>query len=286
MFTTESVSLDSTVVAQSIYGDMPHLVEPLGLTLSSDIAEELNTFMSDFVSFVQISNVPEKFFRLDLYLEGENVYVIEINVEVADGWGVSLNLLRAADRLLNREVSGLFPKQIPTFPNDLRVVEFELACSEFEEYGHVAKVVFNKSRIFDELDNKIYLTRFSQVWQGDLVKVPKTYSIEVCSWEDVPADVYLKFTDKFCTEAIKSRYSAKPRSELGKARQIKKLYHAGLAIAQERIDSYRLPDNRQVQAVVMCSGANPVTGYIQIAAPERQVINDKDTNKGVLIFDK
>jgi len=276
--------LNDAVVATSIYDEMPHLVESVGLTLPADIVAELQRFMSEFATFTRIRDLSEKCFRLDLYFDGTTVFLIEINVEVADGWGVSLNLLRAADKTLRPKVVGLFPIIIPTFPGDLRATEFNLACSEFLRYGHLTEVVLNPSRVHDELDNKKYLTRFAQVWKGGLVKVPKTYSVEVCPWENVPEDVYLKFTDKFCPEATKARYSAKPRRELGRAKQMRGLYLEGRAIAQERIEPYRLPDNRQVQAVVMFLGVIPVTGYIQIAEPERQVINDKGTKKGVLVL--
>jgi len=284
MLAVKPIELDAAVVAESIYGNLPHTVEPVALTLSTAIQTELQTFMTEFAAFTKISNVSEKCFRLDLYFDGTTVFVIEINVEIADGWGVSLNLLRAAGKSLSPMVVSLLPQVIPTFPGDLRSTEFDLARSEFQMYGQTAAVVVGASRVFDELDSKIYLARFAQVWKGSLVKVPKTYYADACPWEKVPKDVYLKFADKFCSEAIKARYSAKPRFELGRAKQMRKLYQAGQAIAQERIDSYRLADNRQVQAVVMCSGTTPVTGYIQIAGPERQVINDKDTAKGALVF--
>lgn len=275
--------LDTTVVASSIYGDMPHIVEPLGLVIDQGARVELKEFMARFCAFVEIDDANKKYFRLDLYFDGVTLYVIEINVEVADGWGVSLNLLRAARRSLYcSELS--FPKTIPTFPGDLRQTEFELACREFDTYGHKAEIVTEDQRLFDPLDNKLFLARFSHTWTGERIKIPRMYYHDVCSWENVPADVYLKYADKFCPEAIRSRYSAKPRSELGKARQMQKLYGEGRSIAQERVEAYRLPDGRQVQAVVLCAGCVPVTGYIQIAPPERQVINDKGTAKGVLVL--
>lgn len=110
------------------------------------------------------------------------------------------------------------------------------------------------------------------------------YSQEICPWEKVPQDVYLKFREKFDPEAVKSRFSVKPRSELGRAKRMRELYTEGRAIAQERLTPYRLPDGRGVQGVVMYAGSTPVTGYIQIASQERNIINDKGTSKGPLVF--
>lgn len=283
MLKLKLTELDANVVATSIYGDAPHLVESLGLYVDQVARLELEEFMRQFCSFVGIDAHVEKYFRLDLYFDEVTVYVIEINVEVADGWGVSLNLLRATGKSL--PCSGqMFPTIIPTFPEDPRQTEFELACHEFKAYGHLSEVITKDARIFDPLDSKLFLARFSKTWRGDRVKVPRMYFSEVCPWETVPTDVYLKFTDKFCPEAMSARYSVKPRSELGKAKQMRKLYDEGRAIAQERVEPYRLSDERQVQAVVMFAGSVPVTGYIQIAGATRKVINDKDTSKGALIF--
>ena len=264
----EPLPLSTTVTARSIYGDEPHYVEPLGLTVEPLVRKELARFLREFIAFTGING--ENYFRLDLYFDAFRMYVIEVNVESADGWGVGLNLLRAAGRTLGSELTQCFPTDFPTFPGDLRRTEFELACTEFAIYGHRACINTHSARYIDPYDDKIHLARFAPHWRSEYVRIPLLYSQEICPWEQVPQDVYLKFREKFDPEAVKSRFSVKPRSELGRAKRMRELYTEGRAIAQERITPYRLADGRGVQAVVMCAGSTPVTGYIQIAPQERE----------------
>lgn len=271
--------LDRAIVAPSIYGDFPHLVTDLSLVIEGEVKTELGRFIREYAAFL---GAEDKYFRIDLYFDGDRVYVIEVNVEVADGWGVALNLLRAAGRTLFERKT--FPTAFTTFPDDPRMTEFKLAVNEFAILGAVSSIEVLPVRTFDPLDNKLHLARFSDLWVGERVKIPQLYWNGNAVWEDVPQDVYLKFADKFCAEAIRSRYSAKPRSELGKAKQMKQLFAEGNAIAQERVNPFLTACGKQVQAVAMCSGSQVVTGYIQVAPAERSVINDKGTEKGALIF--
>lgn len=275
----QETPLDRAIVAPSIYGDFPHLVTDLSLVIEDEVKAELGQFTQEYATFLDAQN---KYFRIDLYFDADHVYVIEVNVEVADGWGVALNLLRAAGCKPCAKVE--FPNLIPTLPDDPRETEFRLAVNEFALLGADASVEVVSERTFDPLDNKLHLARFSDVWKGQRVKIPRLYWNGNAAWEDVPQDVYLKFADKFCPEAIKSRYSAKPRSELGKAKQMKRLFAEGRAIAQERINPSLTTCGKQVQVVAMCAESQVVTGYIQVAPAERKVINDKGTEKGALIF--
>lgn len=271
--------LDRAIVAPSIYGDFPHLVTDLSLVIEGEVKTELGRFIREYAAFL---GAEDKYFRIDLYFDGDRVYVIEVNVEVADGWGVALNLLRAAGRELCERTT--LPSVFSTFPDDPRVTEFKLAVNEFAILGATSSIEVLPVRTFDPLDNKLHLARFSDVWIGERLRIPRLYWNGNAAWEDVPQDVYLKFADKFCAEAIRSRYSAKPRSELGKAKQMKQLFAEGNAIAQERVNPSLTACGKQVQAVAMCSGSQVVTGYIQVAPAERSVINDKGTEKGALIF--
>jgi hypothetical protein len=275
----QETMLDRAIVAPSIYGDFPHLVTNLSLIVEDDIKVELGQFMREYAAFL---DAQDKYFRIDLYFDADHVYVIEVNVEVADGWGVALNLQRAAGCKPCERAT--FPNVFPTFPGDPRETEFRLAVNEFAFLGVDSSVQLLSERIFDPLDNKLHLARFADRWVGERVKVPRLYWNGNAAWEDVPQDVYLKFADKFSPEAIRSRYSAKPRSELGKAKQMKQLFAEGSAIAQERVITALTPCGKQVQAVVMCAGSQVVTGYIQVASAGRSVINDKGTLKGPLIF--
>ena len=271
--------LNRPMVAPSIYGDFPHFVTNLSLVIEREIKIELTKFIQEYATFL---GAQEKYFRIDLYFDQDYVYVIEVNVEVADGWGVALNLLRAAGCVPIQGVT--FPAVFPTFPDDPRETEFRLAVKEFALLNQNSSVEVFPERVFDPLDNKIYLARFSDVWGGQRVKIPRLYWSGNATWEDIPQNVYLKFADKFCAEAKKSRYSAKPRSELGRAKQMRQLFREGRAIAQERVSPSLTVCGKQVQAVVMSSGLQVVTGYIQVAPANRTIINDKGTEKGVLIF--
>jgi hypothetical protein len=277
----ETHSLDRTIVAPSIYGSEPHAVTDTTLIIEQALREELQDFLGSYTRFLGVEHEP-KWFRVDLYFDAVQVHIIEVNVEVADGWGVALNLMRAADNPLVGSFS--FPSEFLSFAGDLRQTEFLLALSEWKRIGHRAGIRELETRVVDPLDNKRHLARFSKAWRGERVRVPRLYDVGCTPWEDVPTDVYLKFADKFSPEAAQSRYSVKPRSELGRARQMRELYGQGLAIAQDRAVPHRLSDNRQVQAVVMCAGSRTVAGYIQVAPSGRQVINDKGTEKGALFF--
>lgn len=271
--------LDRAIVAPSIYGDFPHFVTDLLLVIENEVKTELGRFVREYAAFL---DAQDKYFRIDLYFDGDRVYVIEVNVEVADGWGVALNLLRAAGRTLFERTT--FPTAFTTFPDDPRVTEFKLAVNEFAILGATSSIEVLPVRTLDPLDNKLHLARFSNMWVGERVRIPRLYWNGNAAWEDVPQDVYLKFADKFCAEAIRSRYSAKPRLELGKAKQMQQLFAEGNAIAQERVNPSLTACGKQVQAVAMCSGSQVVTGYIQVAPAERSIINDKGTEKGALIF--
>lgn len=275
------VQLERAIVAPSIYGEFPHEVTEVGLVLERAVKAEVEQFLREYTKFLGIAEF-EKHFRIDLYFDHNNVYVIEVNVEVADGWGVALNLGRAAG--FSPPESQVFPDAFPTFSGDLRKTEFRLAIDEFARLGHTATMCEQKERVVDPFDNKIYLARFAKVWTGKQAHVPALYHCGNAKWEDIPEDVYLKFAEKFCPEAIKTRYSAKPRCELGRAKQMRKLFAEGGAVAQERVSPFQTEVGEHVQAVVMCAGSQVVTGYIQVASNGRHVINDKNTKKGPLLF--
>lgn len=277
-YLTETL-LDQTIVAPSIFGDFPHHVTETSLVIEPELKAELETFMRSYAAFLSADE--NKCYRLDVYFTSDSVHIIEVNVEVADGWGVALNLERAAG--FNRS-NGPFPGAIPTFPGDLRQTEFQLAIDEFARLGHCAWLCEQSQRVFDPLDNKVHLARFADGWMGKRVFVPKLYYAGNSNWDDIPEDVYLKFADKFCPEAVKARYSAKSRSELGRAKQMKRLFNEGRSIAQAQVAPFRTKDGEIVQAVLMCFGTEVVTGYIQVASAARNVINDKGTKKGALCF--
>lgn len=278
----EPRSLDRSIIAPSIYGEFPHHVTDTCLVVEGVIKTELETFMREYITFLGAA-ARRKCFRLDLYPTTDSMCIIEANVEVADGWGVALNLQRAG-KLAPLPPGNELPSVFPTFPDDPRQTEFRLAIDEFARVGRTARMVEETERTFDPLDNKLHLARFSDRWSGERVTVPKFYHEGNTEWEDVPENVYLKFTDKFCVEAVKARYSAKPRSELGRAKQMRRMFVQGKALAQARVPSFRTETGEQVQAVVMCSGARVVTGYVQVAPADRNVINDKGTAKGILRF--
>lgn len=281
MLRLQPVPLDRAIVAPSIYANLPHVVTNTGLVIENVVKVELEQFLREYCAFLGVA-AHEKCFRIDLYFDQGRVYIIEVNVEVADGWGVSLNLQRAAG--ISPAVPVVVPAVIPTYPHDPRETEFQLAIGEWARLGACISLAVHPERLIDPLDNKLHLARFAPLWRGERVVIPPLFWHGNAAWEDVPEDVYLKFAEKFCVEAVTSRYSAKPRCELGRARQMQRLFTEGRAIAQKCISPFQTTVGEQVQAVVMCAGAHVVTGYIQIAPPTRTVINDKGTKKGALIF--
>jgi hypothetical protein len=279
--------LDQSEVAPVIYRDLPHVVTPVGLIVEQQAQNELARFMSDFMRSVGAGQ--EQYFRIDAFVADGGLQVIEINNEVQDGWGVSLNLLRAAGKTPAPELVNGIPEQIIVYNTDY-MPEFKLAQREASLLGRNVQLPSWRERqgiiAKGPYESKMYLARFSRQWVGSLVSVPKFYSTEDTPWEDIPEDVVFKFCHKYGPGAQKARYSVVTRKDLGKGRFMRRAYEAGEAVAQERTDPLHLPDGSVTQAIILCAGSKPVAGYLQVAPPGVFIINDKTSAKGPLVFEK
>lgn len=277
----KSFQLDKTIIAERIYRDCRHLTSTTGGVFDEYESRELEQFLTAFRNFIKIDY---QFMRLDIFLGDQNLYIIEINVELQDGWGVALNLLRASGKTI-RAKGECFPREIIAYSEDY-VPEFELAQKELANLGQKMEVVSWRERLGvmakSPFDDKIYLARFSKIWEGLLIKIPRTYWIENTTWEDLPEDVVFKFRQKYGEQAKRAGYSARHRSDLGKGKFIRQCYFNGSVIAQEYIKPGQTIDGQVTQAIVMCAGNIPVTGYLQTAPPGTFIINDRTAAKGPL----
>ena len=276
--------LDSSVVAPVIYKDLPHRTTSVGLKVSKTVQEELQKFLQGFLEFHGRSE-HDTFIRVDAFFSQEKLYIIELNVELADGWGVALNLARACNGGLVLPNTKMPSKYVAYSSNYLP--EYQLAIEEFRLLGHSGVSIethWGKTEEKDPLDNKLALEQFSRTQIAGVVGTPRMYSVENTPWVQVPEDVVFKFTEKYGSEATRARYSVKKRSGIGKGEFMRKCYNRGRAIAQERIEPRRLSDGSVTQAIIMCSGSTPVTGYLQVAEAREFIINDRTARKGPLLF--
>ena len=277
--------LDESVVAKRIYRDYSHQTTRAGLVVEKEIRDELHSFLSSFLDFVGSDH--SVFLRVDAFAAASVLNIVEINVELQDGWGVALNLLRASGNTPYFNGSTRLPTEIILYREDY-LPEFELAQQELALLGHQLEIVGWRTRpgvgAKGAFDSKMYLAKFSQTWCGKRVCVPKTYIADTTPWGDLPQDVVFKFCDKYGKPARKARYSVARRHEIGHGKFMRKCYLAGEAIAQEYIEPLRLENGASTQAIVLCSGCNPLVGYTQVAPPGVFIINDRTAKKGALVF--
>lgn len=287
--------LDESILAKTIYKGYPHKTTATGLLLGEEVREELRAFLRQFL---QCSGYPEDdlYFRIDAFIGEEGLYIIEINVELQDGWGVALNLLRASGNELFIPYGAIsrLPTVFQNYGNGYRT-EFELACEELALLGFEKRPIVQDMPSYlapgtpvyppkHELDSKIYLARFAPQWDGESVIVPRMFCVETTPWDAVPEDVIFKFCRKYGPEARKARYSVLDRSKAGKAKFIRRCYNAGTLVAQKRVSPLTLDDGSVTQAVILCVGPQPATGYLQVSPAGTMVINDKTAKAGPLLF--
>jgi hypothetical protein len=208
-------------------------------------------------------------------------------VELQDGWGVALNLLRASGNTPRPIKGTMLPMEIIAYSEDY-IPEFELAQREFAILGHEMQIVGWRERqgvaSKSKFDDKLYLAKFSRVWCGNLVRVPAIHDILSTCWDDLPDDVVFKFREKYGEASRKARYSVARRAQIGKGKYMRQCYNEGTAVAQEYTEPLRLEDGSATQAIILCSGATPVTGYLQVAPQGVFIINDKTASKGALVL--
>ncbi len=278
--------LDDEIVATCIYRDYPHQTTNVGCVVGEATQRELRLFLKGFLRYLRCED--HLFLRIDAFLAGEVLNVIEINVELQDGWGVALNLLRASGNKPKHWNGATLPVEIIARSEDY-IPEFTLAAHEFATLGHTMQVVRSHEQhqvlAKSVYDDKLFLAEYSQSWCGTLVHVPKMYSIQNTTWEHIPKDVVFKFREKYGETSRAARYSVATREQIGRGKFMRQCYDAGSAIAQDRIEPLRLEDGSSTQAIILCSGATPVVGYLQVAPKDVFIINDKTAKKGVLVLE-
>lgn len=87
-------------LAPVIYRDTPHRTTPFGAVVRSDAASEMLEFIQQYASFIGAGRNP--YFRLDVYVAGGKLWVLEVNAAFVDGWGIALNLSRAVGRTISQ----------------------------------------------------------------------------------------------------------------------------------------------------------------------------------------
>ncbi len=299
--------LKSELVAPNIYGRYLHRTTDLGVLVPEEHRSELRRFLHEFLRF---SGYPEKgvYLRVDAFMNQGQLQIIEINAHFVDGWGIALNLARAAGRPV--ELNGASFPEIWTTSNEIYRPELELACQELTLQGYRCRTMpydevlqrtdtevywygrFNRYRDYplvrptfgQDLDNKYNLARFSWQWESALVEIPLYYSQEVTDWDELPRNVVFKFCDKAGPEVARARSSVLYRDQIGKGKFVRQCYRAETAVAQEVIRPTRLDDGSLTQLIVMAAGSEPLTGYLQVVPAGTRIINDNSTH-GPLIFD-
>ena len=305
----ERFSLDESVLPRSVYRDpfkgyeIAHKTTSWGLVLEDEVQDETGAFLEEFLAFHGYAS-RGLCFRLDAFLRRDKLLILEVNVETQDGWGVALNLVRAAGVKVEIPPDADMPGEFIDYGDGHRA-EFELACQELALLGCKAAIKegeLNPDPWFwgipwsipkHELDDKMYLARFASTWQGESVLVPKMYHRDEVPWEEIPEDVIFKFGKKYGPESRRASCSVIRRksSQFGKGERIRACYERGRAIAQEWIEPLRLEDGSATQAVILCAGVHPITGYLQVMPAQREfylketlLINDKSALAGPLVF--
>lgn len=277
--------IDQSIVAPITYRDYPHLTTSIGVEIGQKIREELSLLLAGFLKFHKREG-KGTFIRVDAFLSEDGLNIIEFNVELADGWGVALNLARACGKPVELPVGVELPRQYTAYKSDY-LPEYRLAISEFGRLGQNSMSIkedFWTPEVKDPLDSKLCLEQFARTWSGNTVRIPKLYSVETTLWESLPENVVFKFTEKYGPEALRARYSVAPRDKIGKGKHVRQSYNASKAVAQERITPHTLPDGSVTQAIIMCAGSTPITGYLQVASQGEFIINDRTGRKGPLLF--
>jgi len=291
----QTFRLDENIVADCIYKDFPHQTTPTGLVVERRVKDDLRQFLQRFLDY---SGCPQdSFLRVDAFVRENSLEVIEVNVECQEGWGISLNLLRASSNIITFDKGVCLPCEIIAYSENY-LPEFLLTQKEFVSLGHRMDIVGWQERpgvpARGEFDNKVYLAEFSRVWNslhpgwsGEYnrgAQVPTMYSVSDTAWDKVPQDVVFKFCNKYGTFSNRAKYSVAARSQIGKGKFVRRCYELREVIAQQRVCPLELERGLVTQAIIMCAGQEPVTGYLQVAPPGTFVINDKSASKGPLVF--
>lgn len=263
----------------------------LGLELAPSIVSELEEFLQQYKNILGCDQNP--YFRLDAYFSEKMLSILEVNALFVDGWGTSLNFERAFNGRFSYDkleaLPSLFTCEDPEYLPELQLFVDELNIRRstqarvlsLDEARQVKEPVYVYGTSFSgenfipargrEYDNKRNLFVMAEQWEGKQVKIPRMYDVTTTAWDDVPAEVVLKFSDKQGEATKKARQSVLMGKPQGKAKFLRKAYAEGDLVAQEYVaPSSALGVNTQL--ILCASGNTPVAGYVQYSPKE--IIND------------
>ena len=282
--------LDTTKVAPVIYRewtklgpthwdyvDQRHRVTPKGVIVSREATRELEQLLFRYTEFI---GEPGRYCRADVLVTPDSLAVLEVNMAYVDGWGTALNLSRAAGiQVWQPPFANCFTLDKPAYLPELELLLRELGGDRHIDDNHRqcrgGVCVYGQRN--PEIDDKRLLARFAPNWHGELVTIPTFYMAETgTSWIDIPQDVYLKYVDKFGTEAMSARFSVRRGKPSGKARSLRASYEQGRMIAQARVHSLGMggqtaspfgsdQPNPGLQLVVLAVDRDYLVGYAQYA---------------------
>lgn len=302
--------VDRTIVAPVVYSRLPHRVMETGVQLPHDVVDTLSGFLSRYEQFLLWSDPARDplnplYFRVDAYIHDDALWILEVNTAFVDGWGVALNLSRASGIKIPADHLD-FPLDFAT-EDDAYLPELQLAVSEisllrrmerqivpFKKRGPYARSTYvyghsggkNRADIRPyngiELDDKRHLATFSASWKETRVRIPPMYVNPNTTWENLPANVVLKFNDKSSPAAKTIRESALFGKPAGRAKFWRKSYQEGKVLAQELVEPAK-HWGLNSQLVILAIGQTPVAGYVQFS--EKRIINDNSIH-GPLLFER
>lgn len=291
---------DWSAIANCIYKDYPHLTTSYGVAIWRDDSAELHRFVVEYADYLNLKN---PYFRIDIYPDIDGTFqVLEVNAAFVDGWGTALNLSRA---------SGI-QAQVPSFPacfacpNPDYHPELEVLVNEkglFGErhqimdwtgnpdcptyvYGRVeakSNLIYPYNGI--EMDSKLNLAEFGQIWQGKRVKIPVFYTAGQTPWIDLPEDIYLKFVHKSGPESQHARFSVKKGKPKGKSPFLSQCYNEQTLIAQASIKPRKAmledQDEERTVQIVLLATRESLLGYVQYGKGD--IITDNSIHGPLLL---
>ena len=285
-------AMNNATLAPVVYKTAPHQTTNRGVMVSSEIIQEIRTFLKEFNAWLGINHTP--YYRIDAYFDDEKLYILELNAAFVDGWGTALNLARASNISIDSQKL-VFP-EIFTTPNKDYLPELTLLINELsllgikgvicEWNGEITRPTYVYGRIPKsqpcilprdgiQLDNKLNLGLFSKLWKGKNVVIPRHFIGRFNEWEHIPQNVVLKFCDKESVECLRARHSVIFGKPSGKAPFLKRCYRTEILLAQGHIQPMK-KSRGNCQLVILTIGDEPITGYVQYS--QSDMINDNSVH--------
>ncbi|HVZ11725.1 MAG TPA: hypothetical protein VG965_01725 [Patescibacteria group bacterium] len=293
----QEFATDEQSLAKIIYGNEPHLTTNQGVVLSSKVREELCAFLDGYNQWVNIAEQP--YYRIDAYFDHGAMSILEINAWFVDGWGTALNLARASGISIDAEkliFPNRFALEATEYLPELQLFLYELGATgkwgnrilddidkELKTYvygrigtGNPMAIPHDGQRI----DNKLNLAEYCQIWDGELVRLPKHYTSMNATWDDIPTNAVLKFCDKSSEQCKQARRSVLIGKPSGKAPFLRKCFEEGQLIAQDFVQPM-VHESTNCQLVILAIGNSPITGYVQYSPSA--IINDNSVHGPLMI---